>query len=134
MPVKFVVHERFDPRDLEAPKKYYAMAKSSGELSFRRLSNRISSISSASAGDVAGVLTSLEQVINEEVAEGNIIRFGDFGSFFLTFSSIGSSRPEEVTAANIHSPILRFKPGPGVHSSLKILKYERLPLRLPPLF
>ena len=51
------------------------------------LAEMISDQSSATVADVYGVLASLVQVMKSYVMDGNIVQFGDFGSFRATIQS-----------------------------------------------
>ena len=71
MPINYVLVERGKPGDATAPKKFYARAKSSGEMTLRELTKRIADISTVSSIDTKAVLEALLQVIPEELAGGN---------------------------------------------------------------
>jgi HU domain fused to wHTH, Ig, or Glycine-rich motif len=71
MAVKFNIVERANPLDREAPKKFYPSIQFSG------------------------------RVIPEELAKGNIVELGDFGSFWLRASSEGAETAEEVRSSQI---------------------------------
>lgn len=125
MSIKFSVHERINPRDKNAPRKFYPIAKSSGNMNLKRMSNRIASMSTVNSADVLAVLDLLVQVMREELAMGNIINLGEFGSFLVGLSGTGSDRPEDVNAANVLQARLRFRPGPDLTNMLLTLKYEK---------
>lgn len=125
MPVQFVVIAKANPRDTKAAKKFYAIAKSAGEISLRDLSNQISKRSTLSNADVMAVLESLLEVIPERIAQGDIVRLGDFGSFSLSISSEGSEKAEEVTANNIRGNSLNFRPGKEIQKVLDTLTYAK---------
>jgi len=111
MSVKYRVVERGKPGDPTAPKKFYPLVKSSGQTTLRELANRIAQISTVSTVDTMAVLEALLQVIPEELADGNIVRLGDFGSFSLRSQSEGSETAEEVSAHNIKRIKVAFRPG-----------------------
>jgi predicted histone-like DNA-binding protein len=125
MPVKFVVVGRPNPRDPKAPKKYYAQAKSNGEISLRELSGQISKRSTLSSIDVMAVLEALLEVLPERIGEGDIVRLGDFGSFSLSISSEGAEKEENVTANSIVDYSLNFRPGKEIKKVLDTLTYEK---------
>ena len=92
MPINYILVERGDPRDFSLPKKIYAQSKSKGEVTLRELSKKISSISTVSSIDIMAVLEALLQIIPEELADSNIVRLGDFGSFYTTTQSSGAEK------------------------------------------
>ena len=103
MSVEYNVVARKNPRDTTAPAKYYPSIVSTSEISLRQLSQKISSISTVSSVDTVAVLEAFLQVLPDELANGNIVRLGDFGAFWLRTKSSGSATPEEVSARNFNS-------------------------------
>jgi hypothetical protein len=81
MSVKFNIVERANPRDLEAPKKFYPSIQSSGRKSVRQLTQLITQMCTVTGPDTMAVLESFLTIIPQELAEGNIVELGDFGSF-----------------------------------------------------
>ena len=71
-------------------------------------------------------LESFLQVIPQEIAKGNIVRLGDFGSFSLTVHSDGVATQEEVTASLIKSNKLHFRPGKQVEDQLHTVVYRKV--------
>jgi nucleoid DNA-binding protein len=85
MAVNYVVIEKGNPT---APKKFYAQAKSSGELTLKKLGKAISEDSTTvSDTDVLAVLNDLTKVLKRHLENGEIVRFGDFGTFQIAVSS-----------------------------------------------
>lgn len=125
MSVKFTVQERVDPRDKNAPRKFYPVIKSSGDFNLKRISTRIAAMSTVNSADVLAVLDLLVQVMREEVADGNIIKLGEFGSFHLTLNGKGEEKAEDVTAANVLQANMRFRPGQELSNMLLTLRYEK---------
>jgi len=81
MPSKYVVVERPNPRDANAPKKFYAHAKSRGEITIQEIAAEIAKMSTVSTIDAIAVLEAFKQVIPQHLAEGKIVRLGNFGAF-----------------------------------------------------
>ena len=126
MAINYVTVERGIVSDPTAPKKWYAQAKSSGELTFRKLSKEISEGSTTvSDTDVLAVLNDLTKVLRRHLEEGEIVRFGDFGSFQITIKSKGAETVEKFNASLIHSPKITFRPGTDLKETLNNLKYTK---------
>ena len=71
MAVSYVVIERGNPANPNAPKKFYAQAKSSGELTFKKLSKEIAEGSTTvSDTDVLAVLNDLTKVLKRHLENG----------------------------------------------------------------
>ena len=127
MAVKYNVVERGNPLRKGEPKKWYATAKSSGELTFRKLSKEIAEGSTTvSDTDVLAVLNDLTKVLKRHLENGEIVRFGDFGSFQITLGSTGTEKKEQVNHTMIKSSKVTFRPGIDLKDMLKTLKFEKI--------
>ncbi len=127
MPVTYVLVERQNPQNPEAPKKFYATQKSSGELTFKNLSKEIAQGSTTvSDTDVLAVLNDLIKILNRHLAEGRIVRLGDFGSFQISLSSEGAESPEKFNASLIKNAKVLFRPGMDIKDMVKTLKFSKI--------
>jgi predicted histone-like DNA-binding protein len=126
MSVNFVLNQRVNPRDVTAPRKYYAQAKSKDEQTTRQLATEISKRSGLSVADVMAVIESFIDLIPEKIAEGYIVRLGDFGSFNLSLSSDGVDKIEDFTPAMIRDNSLNFRPGKVVQGVFNNIEYKRI--------
>ena len=122
MPVKFNVVERPNPQNLDAPRKYYPSIQASGRRNLRQLSKRISAMCTVSSPDTLAVIESLLIVIPEELADGNIVELGEFGSFWLRNSAEGAEQPDKVSAKQVTNLLPRFLPGKEFKEALKAVK------------
>lgn len=125
MSVKYVVTGKINPSKPTEPKKFYAQVKSSGETTLRELAKMISQTSTVSTADVMAVLEGFIEIMPQEIARGQIVRLGDFGSFSLSIQSEGSEKEEQVNANSIKSNKLNFRPGKVVKDALKQIQYEK---------
>lgn len=126
MPVKYSVTAKHNPMNATADKKWYATAKSDGEVSFRELSKQIAQGSTTvSDTDVMAVLNDLIKVLSSNLSNGKIVRFGDFGSFALTLSSEGADTEASFHSKYIKGAKIQFKPGTDLKDMLKTLTYEK---------
>lgn len=126
MPVKYTLAEKHNPMNASAPKKWYATAKSDGEISFRDLSKEIAQGSTTvSDTDVMAVLNDLMKVLSRHLSNGKIVRFGDFGSFGLTLNSEGAETEQAFNAKLIKTAKIQFKPGNDLKDMVKTLTYEK---------
>jgi predicted histone-like DNA-binding protein len=126
MTVKYTIVARGKPGDPEAPKKYYPMVKSTGKTTLRDLAERIAEISTVSSVDVVAVLEAFLTIVPRELADGNIVNLGDFGTFRLRVRSQGADAEEEVTARNITQTLTRFRPGKRFKETLDNVSFEKL--------
>ena len=126
MAVKFKLVEMGNPQKPSDPKKWYARAKSSGELTFRKLSKEISEGSTTvSDTDVLAVLSDLTKILRRHLENGEIVRFGDFGSFQISIGSKGADTPEKFHNSMIKSSKVVFRPGIDLREMKNNLKFEK---------
>ena len=125
MSVKYVLAERGNPGKPTAPKKFYAVLKSSGEVTTRQLMKEISARSTVSAADTMAVIESLLDILPEKLSQGQIVRLGDFGSFSASVSSDGADTAEEFTAARITKYSIKFRPGKELNKAVATVEYRK---------
>lgn len=125
MAVKFKVVERGNPLKPTDPKKFYATSVSNGEISLKQLSKRISSMSTVNSADVLAVLDTLIQAMNEELADGKIVRLGDFGSFQISISAQGMTTAQAVNSNSVTNTRINFRPGKDLKNMLQTLSFEK---------
>ena len=126
MAVKYSLQEKGNPQNPAAPKKWYAVAKSTGELTFRKLAKEISEGgTTVSDTDVLAVLNVLTKVLVRHLDNGEIVRFGDFGSFQISIGSDGAETPEKFSQKMIRTKKVIFRPGIDLKEMLNNLKYAK---------
>ncbi|MDR1699009.1 MAG: HU family DNA-binding protein [Prevotellaceae bacterium] len=127
MAVKYVVVEKGNPGNPAAPKKWYAQAKSGGELTFKTLSREIAEGSTTvSDTDVLAVLNDLTKILKRHLSNGEIVRFGDFGSFQISLSGEGAEAADKYHHSMIKASKVVFRPGIDLKEMQNNLKYEKL--------
>jgi predicted histone-like DNA-binding protein len=127
MAVKYSVNERGNPLKPQDPKKWYATARAAGELTFRQLSKEIAEGSTTvSDTDVMAVLNDLIKILRRHLANGEIVRFGDFGSFQISIGSDGAETEAKFNSTLIKNPKMSFRPGADLKEMLKNLKFEKV--------
>ncbi|MDR0348634.1 MAG: HU family DNA-binding protein [Tannerella sp.] len=127
MAVTYVLTQKGNPGKPDAPKKFYAQAKSREEFTFRKLSKEIAEGSTTvSDSDVLAVLNDLTKVLRRHLSNGEIVRFGDFGSFQVAITSEGSDTAEKFTVSLIKGGKVTFRPGVDLKEMLATLKYEKM--------
>ena len=126
MPVQYSLSEKGNPGNPTAPKKFYANAKSTGEVTFRSLSKEIAGGSTTvSDTDVLAVLNDLSKALAKHLSEGRIVRFGDFGSFSLRLSSEGAETCDKFNSSLIKGAKITFRPGIDLKEMLSVVKFEK---------
>ncbi len=126
MSVQYSIITRKNLQKPNDPPKFYAIAKSRGEITLRELAKEISATSTVAVGDVLAVLEGFISQVPKHISNGNIVRLGEFGTFSLSISSEGAASEEEFHAGLIKSNSLNFRPGKEVQDSLDAVKYKKV--------
>jgi predicted histone-like DNA-binding protein len=125
MVFKYHLVEKVNPLRKDEPKKFYAKATHSRELTVRELAQNLERTTSLSTADMVGVFEGLLSIVPAHLIEGKIIRLGDFGSLSLEVSSQGTEKAEEFTAHQIRRVKINFRPGKILKDAIKSLRYEK---------
>lgn len=104
----YVVQSRRNPQDRTKPARYYAIRRSIGRKELRDVAHHIEKRTSLTVGDVLNVLENSIDIITEFIKDGYSVNMGVLGTFHGTFRSNGKDAPDEITAADIHSPRITF--------------------------
>ncbi|GAX46677.1 HU family DNA-binding protein [Pseudolactococcus reticulitermitis] len=111
----------------EAPPKFYALAKSVGELTLADLADKISNGSTTvSDTDVLAVLNEAAKLVESELVAGNIVRFGRLGSFSITLASEGAATETAFSVKHIKAAKVRFKAGDKLLTALATAKFKKV--------
>ena len=79
-------------------------------------------------GKVTVTLAAIESflaIVPAELAKGNIVELGDFGSFWLRATSDGVDTAEEVRADQIGTVLPHFNPGKEFKRVLDAIKFNK---------
>ena len=107
------------PGDETAPKKYYAKAQASGEVTMDEMAEDISYATSLTDGDVLNAIRALIKQVNRHLSAGKIVRLENFGSFQLQLCSTGAETEKKFTSANITEATVQFRPGKPVKAATR---------------
>lgn len=124
--IKYSLKERINPIDLTAQNKLYPIKQAQEELTLRDFAKRISRESTVSMMDAMAVLEGLLQIIPDEIANGKIIKLGEFGTFRTTLSAEGVDTAEAFTVSKIKRLNVRFRPAREFRNLLANVKYEKI--------
>ncbi|MBQ3609068.1 MAG: HU family DNA-binding protein [Bacteroidaceae bacterium] len=127
--VTYSVSPRINPRDKEAPPKYYGHVQARGDISLREMSERIQQTCTVHKSDVFAVLVALEDVITEALKNGEIVRLGDLGTFQIGISSKGAVTEEDYTDSLIKKARINFRPGSALVGALDGLTFQKVSVK-----
>ncbi|MDR2979843.1 MAG: HU family DNA-binding protein [Bacteroidales bacterium] len=127
MAVTYILTQKGNPGNPDAPKKFYAQAKASGELTLKKLSKEISEGSTTvSDTDVLAVLNDLTKILKRHLDNGEIVRFGDFGTFQISVSGEGAETEEKYRPSMIKTKKVVFRPGVDLKEMLNNVTFRKL--------
>lgn len=121
--VKLKAIQKVNPQNLEAEKKYYAHAVSTGVVDLKRLSYLVANQSTVRKGDCYAVMMSLMHNIMDELQQGKIVKLDELGSFQIGVRSKGSETKEEVSTNSVLKTKLNFRPDAPVRDMLGAVKF-----------
>ena len=128
--VTYSVAPRINPRDKEAPPKYYGRVQANGDVNIREMSERIQQTCTVHKADVKAVLLALEDTITDALKGGEIVRLGDLGTFQIGISSKGAETEEDYDASLIKKARINFRPGLALSGILTGLTYKKVAKRV----
>ena len=127
MAVKYNIVERKNPLKPTEKAKFYAIANSDGEVSFKALAKEVAQTgSTVSDSDVLAVLNDLTKLLVKHLSDGKVVKFGDFGSFQIVINSNGVDSANKVNASQIKGNKIQFRPGVDLKEMLATVKYEKV--------
>jgi len=127
MPIQFKSVLKSEPGVLGGGnKKYYASIVYDKPFTMDQMVKEIEKFSSLSEPDIRGVLIALENVIQDKLCDGRIIRFDRLGNFYPSIHSNGVATEEEVGATIIKKITIGYRPGDRLKASLKTAKFTKV--------
>ncbi len=100
-------------------KKFYAQITYGDEVTVDDISKEIEKFCTLSEPDVRAVIIALENVIQNKLAEGRIVRLDQLGTLYPAISSRGEDKAEDVNANSIRSISVNYRPSVRILAALK---------------
>ncbi|HJV78243.1 MAG TPA: HU family DNA-binding protein [Paludibacter sp.] len=98
-----------------------------GILHLKQISREIAENSTTvSDTDVLAVLNDLTKILNRHLKNGEIVRFGDFGTFQINIKSEGAETEDKFNQTMITDTKVTYRPGSVVREMLNNIKFEKL--------
>ena len=129
MPLNYSIAMMGNPMNADEPKKAYAKAQISEELSLKELSRQVAGQTTVSRADVSAVLISVVDNMLEGLRAGRQIDFGELGKFRLQVTSQGADTAEKFTATNITGVNIQFVPGEDLKNIFAGMEFSPVPTR-----
>lgn len=111
MPLEYVVTKRIFGFDDTKTEKYVAKSVGSGRVKFEKMCARVSRICGVHRKTVDLVVSGLVDMMADDIDDGKTVQLGEFGLFRPTIRTKSAATAEEVTASNIVTKRIVFRPG-----------------------
>ena len=126
MPIKYKLIEKAQPGVAGGgAKKWYANPALDGELTVDDLVKQIQKFSALSEADIRGVIIALENVIQDNLVNGKIIRLDKLGNFYPSLSSEGTATEAEFTNSHIKGARVNYRPGKRISDALQAATFHK---------
>lgn len=98
--------------------KYYPKAQANGSVDINELAEEIAYATTLTDGDVLNVIRALVKRINLHIANGQIVKLENLGSFQAQIRSDGADTEDTYSTSLIRKVTLQFRPGIGLKGKL----------------
>ena len=127
MTIKFKPIEKAQPGVAGGgDKKWYAQIVYDEEVTMDELVKEIEKFCSLTEPDIKGVITALENVIQDKLAASRIVRMERLGSFYPAISSNGEDEESKVDAASIKKASVNYRPGDRIVKAVNDAGYKNV--------
>ena len=104
--------------------KYYLTQSKKGTVGLDDVAKEIAIDEDMSEGNVHATLIGITRHLSRYIKNGNTMRLGNFGSFYLSVQSEGKNTPEELTTHDVKHTKVVFIPGVELKQALEHLSFE----------
>lgn len=127
MAIDFKVVEKAQPGVVGGgKKKFYAHIVYGKEATVDELVKNIEKFSALSESDIRGVIYALENVAQDLLARGRIVRLEKLGSFYPAISSRGETEEKNVSSNSIRRVSVNYRPGNRILSALREAGFKKV--------
>lgn len=88
------------------------------------IARQINEMCTVTPADVAAVLQALQDVIARNLKQGNSVRLGKVGSFWVKMNATAETAPEDVSAKNIKEVGVKFRANAELKQMLNDVHFE----------
>ncbi|MFT3740875.1 MAG: HU family DNA-binding protein [Breznakibacter sp.] len=123
--IEFEVKERvMSIGDKKGKTVYYASPKVNARITTRQLEDEIVRATSLARGDVRNALATFAEFVSNALQRGEAVDLADLGALKVVVGSKMVDKPEEVTAAILKTPTVRFFPKQEMLTAAKSVKVK----------
>ncbi|MCD7850488.1 MAG: HU family DNA-binding protein [Parabacteroides sp.] len=125
MSVQYDFYKNPSPKDSKKRPRYHARVVPYGTTDTKRLAEKIHARCTATPADVAAVLSSLTDVIVEELSDGNRVYIEGLGYLQIVPQCPSIQSTKEIRAESIHFKTVSFRPEIALKGRLRTVQFER---------
>lgn len=119
MAINYSIAKMVNPLDRESGEyKFYAKAQANGSVGINELAEEIAYATTLTDGDVLNVIRALVKRINLHIANGQIVKLENLGSFQAQLRSDEAAAEDLFKPTMIRKVTLQFRPGIGLKGQL----------------
>lgn len=122
--VKIKSVQRVNPQDVEAPKKFYALAVADGQVDLERLAYLVSNQCTVRESDCYAVLKALQHNIIDELSQGRIVKLDGIGNFQVGIKSESTDEVANFSAQLVKKAHLNFRPAKRLRDMLANVQFK----------
>jgi predicted histone-like DNA-binding protein len=127
MSIDYKVVEKAQPGILGGgEKKFYAQIVYGKEVTVEEIVKEVEKFSALSEPDIRGVIYAVENVIQDKLAQGRIVRLEKLGSLYPAISSQGKVVAKDVTASSIKKTKANYLPGKRILAALREAGFTKI--------
>ena len=115
--------QRANPRDKDAPKKWYAVQNSTGLVPETKVAELISDETTLNPSEALMSIRQLRKVIQRLMADGHSVKLGDWGTFSPSLNSRGKDKKEDLKATDINAVNINFQPGEELKAAMQKVEF-----------
>lgn len=129
--IDYSVSGRVNPKEKDAPPRFYASAQTNKTVSLDEFAKHISTHGCVyKRADIAAVLTMAVDCLKEMLLSGYKVELGDMGSFYVTFSSEGTLTAKEFNPdIHIKSVNVNWERGTEFQNLKETAEYNLVAIR-----
>lgn len=127
MTAQYDFYKNPSPKDSKKRTRYHARVVPYGTTDTKDLAQQIHSRCTVTPADVKAVLSSLSDVIIEELKGGNRVHIDGLGFLQITLQCPSVQSPKEIRAESIHFKSVAFRPEAELKKRLRTTDFERVP-------
>lgn len=126
MAITYVVGEKVNPQDLQAPRKWYGSAIHTETIKFKQLAREVAAESTtASEGDTHAVMIGMVEKIRYHLGKSHKIVIDGLGTFYVNISTDGAETEEKFTQSLIRGCKIIYQPDADMKDFLSTMKYQK---------